>query len=166
MTAEHLKPLLDSTNCSQLFGEVATQFARGRIPEDVLSAVRMGRMTALQKPNGGVRGIVVGDVFRELVARTIAKQFAKQVEVATHLFQYALSTRAGTECVAHIVQALTRRDERAILLSVDGLGSVRFDCPWSHAPWFGGHARWRGTDSFRPPVLPESITVLVERRDG
>ena len=34
-------------------------------------------MTALQKPDGGVRGIVVGDVFRRVVARTIAQQYAK-----------------------------------------------------------------------------------------
>ena len=34
MTAEHLKPLLDSTNCSQLFGEVATQFAGSQNGQD------------------------------------------------------------------------------------------------------------------------------------
>ena len=80
-------------------------------------------MTALQKPDGGVRGIVVGDVFRRLVARTLAQQFSSQVEGATHPFQYALSTRAGTECVAHMVQALTSMDDRATILSVDGVGA-------------------------------------------
>ena len=58
-----------------------------------------------------------------MVARTIAKQFAEQAEGATHPFQYALSTRAGTECVARIVQALTRMDENATLLSIDGVGA-------------------------------------------
>ena len=53
MTAEHFKPLLESAMCSQLFSEVASQFARGRIPEDALTAVRVGRMTALQKSDGG-----------------------------------------------------------------------------------------------------------------
>ena len=38
------------------------------IPEAVL-ATRLGRMTALQKPAGGVRGIVVGDILRRLVLR-------------------------------------------------------------------------------------------------
>ena len=38
-----------------------------------LAAVRLGRMTALQKPDGGVRGIIVGDYFRRLVSRTLAK---------------------------------------------------------------------------------------------
>ena len=68
-------------------------------------------MTALQKPDGGVRGIVVGDVMRRLLARTLAQQFGPQAEAATHPFQYALSTRAGTECVAHLVQALTSSDK-------------------------------------------------------
>ena len=39
-----------------------------------------------------------------------AKQFAEQAKGATHSFQYILSKRAGTECVAHIVQALTSMD--------------------------------------------------------
>ena len=68
-------------------------------------------MTALTTPDGGVRGIVVGDVFRRVVARTIAQQFALMAEGATHPFQYALSTRAGTECVAHVAQALTELDK-------------------------------------------------------
>ena len=55
----------------------------------------MGRMTALRKANGGVRGIVVGDVVRRLVARPMVQQLGPQVESATAPFQYALSTRAG-----------------------------------------------------------------------
>ena len=74
---EHLRPLLESGFCTALLGEVATQFARGQVPEEVLSAVRLGKMTAVQKPDGGVRGIVVGDVFRRLA---LAKQFAKQAQ--------------------------------------------------------------------------------------
>ena len=62
MTVEHLRPLMESGVCTALLGEVATQFARGQVPEEVLPAVRLGRMTALQKPDGGVRGIVVGCV--------------------------------------------------------------------------------------------------------
>ena len=123
MTVEHPRQLLESGVCTTLLGEVATQFARGHVPEEVLPAVRLGKMTAFQKPDGGVRGIVVGDVFRRLVARTLAKQFAEQAQVATHPFQYALSTRAGTECVAHVVQTLTSQDRSATILSIDGVGA-------------------------------------------
>ena len=76
MTEEDLRPLLGSGVCTALLGEVATQFARGQVPE-VLLEVKLGRMTAFQKPDGGVRGMMVGDVFRLLVGRTLAKQFAE-----------------------------------------------------------------------------------------
>ena len=83
-------------------------------------------MTTLRKPSGGMRGIVVGDVFRRLVARTLAQQFAKKVESATAPFQHALNTRAGCECVSHALQSLTDLDESATLLSVDGVGAFDF----------------------------------------
>ena len=62
-------------------------------------------------------------MFRRLVGRTLAKQFAEQGQAATHPFQYALSTRAGTECVAHVVQALTSLDPSATMLSIGGVGA-------------------------------------------
>ena len=64
-------------------------------------------------PTGGVRGIVVGDFVRRLVARTLAQQLGPAVESATTPFQFALSTKAGSECIAHVAQAL----------SVDGIGA-------------------------------------------
>ena len=64
-------------------------------------------MTALAKPDGGVRGIVAGDVIRRLVARTMAQQLGDAVEAATSPYQYALRTKAGCECVAHVLQGLT-----------------------------------------------------------
>ena len=50
------------------------------------ASIRQGRMIALQKPLGGVRGIVVGDVVRRLVARTMAQQHsARQWRQRLHL---------------------------------------------------------------------------------
>ena len=105
MTAEHLK------------------FARGRMPAEILQAVRIGRMMALQKPQGGVRGIVVGDFLRRSVARTLAQQLGPAVELHTSPFQSALSTKSGCECVAHIAQAMTDMDPNTTLLSVDDIGA-------------------------------------------
>ena len=47
-----------------------------------LEGIRLGRLTALKKPDGGVRWIVVGDIMRRFVARTIAKQVAKEADTA------------------------------------------------------------------------------------
>ena len=67
MRTEHLRPLLDNDDDCNMFHEVAQSFAQASIPEEILATLRVGQMTALQKPNGGVRGIVVGgDVIRRL----------------------------------------------------------------------------------------------------
>ena len=97
--------------------------ARGDVPTSATEGIRLGRLTALKKPDGGVRGIVVGDILRRFVARTIAKQVAKEAEQATAPFQYTLSTKAGCECVAHIIQTMTDQDAEATVVSIDGVGA-------------------------------------------
>ena len=89
----------------------------------MVDVLRRRSITALQKPDGGVRGITVGEVFRRLVSRTIAQQLAPAVEEAISPFQHALTTRSGCECVAHAVPALTDVDGRATILSIDGIGA-------------------------------------------
>ena len=70
-----------------------------------------------------MRGIVAGDILRRLVGRTLAQQLGKAVELATSPFQYALPTRAGSECVAHVLQALTARNSEATIMSIDGISA-------------------------------------------
>ena len=48
---------------------------------------------------------------------------SEDVEKATKTFQFALSTRAGCECVSHVLQTLLEMDENTTLLSVDGVGA-------------------------------------------
>ena len=97
MTSEYLRPLLARpADLHWLF----------RAGEQMVEAICMGRMTARQKTDGGVRRIAAGDVMRRLVGRTVAQQMMPAVEGFTPPFQYALRTRAGTECVAHMFQAV------------------------------------------------------------
>ncbi len=123
VTADHLKVLLEDEATSNLFCEMCQELAEADVPREAIAAKCLGRLTALQKSNGGVRGIVAGDIVRRLVSRTIAQQIGPEVEEATSPHQYALSTRAGTECVAHALQALTAQDERMTVLSIDGVGA-------------------------------------------
>ena len=80
-------------------------------------------VSALSKTDGGVRGIVVGDIIRRLVARTMSKQIAKKVEETTAPFQYALTSKAGCECVPHILQTLTDSNQETTIISIDGVGA-------------------------------------------
>ena len=92
LTTEHLRPLLDDARALHLFFMVAQKLARADVPEAVVDLTRVGRLTSLTKPDGGVRGIVAGDVVRRLVARTISQQLGPEVEQATSPNQYAMST--------------------------------------------------------------------------
>ena len=105
------------------FYEFASLLARGEVPGEVMEILRMGRITALSKPDGGVRGITVGDILRRWVSRTVAQQHSIRVEIATAPIQYALSTRVGCECIAHVIQTLTSIDEEATVVSIDGVGA-------------------------------------------
>ena len=102
---------------------MAESLARAEVPDAVTQTIRMGRMTALRKPSGGVRGIVAGDIISRLVARTMAQQLGPQVEAATSPFQCALSTRAGSECVAHVLQGLCELDDQCTVTSTDGISA-------------------------------------------
>ncbi len=123
LTSDHLKVLLEDDVALDLLHELAQDLATADVHEEIVSALRLGRLTALRKPGGGVRGIVAGDVLRRLVARTMAQQINDEVEAATAPHQYALSTRAGTECVAHALQAITAEDGNMTILSIDGIGA-------------------------------------------
>eukprot|EP00969_Alexandrium_andersonii_P242849 10728266-Alexandrium_andersonii.AAC.1 len=48
----------------------------------IVEALALGSLTALRKDDGRIRGIVAGDTFRRIVARTIAQQSADAFEEA------------------------------------------------------------------------------------
>ena len=83
MTSEHIFPLLRNPRDGELLCQLATEVARAELPADIVKVIRMGRMTALKKPQGGVRGIVVGDIMRRLVARTMARALGTKFQDAT-----------------------------------------------------------------------------------
>ena len=99
------------------------RLARAEIPAVVVPWIGLGRMVAVRKPSGGVRGLVVGDVLRRLVSRTLAQQFAERFDAACQPYQYALSARCGSEALVHTLQYLTQTSPAMTVLSVDGVGA-------------------------------------------
>ena len=75
-----LRVCLDDCEVLQLLLLAAEDFARGSPPAEVTQLFTMATMTAVSKTDGGVRGIATGTSFRRLVARTLARQFMKDVE--------------------------------------------------------------------------------------
>ena len=113
---------LDDYEVFQLLFRAAEDFARADVPDGTRVACMSATMTALQKLDGRVRGVATG-TSRRLVAKTLARQFSKQVEATCAPFQFALSTRAGTDCVGHAIRALTDADPTATVLSIEGIGA-------------------------------------------
>ena len=121
-----LQMCLHDVELLQILTSAAEDFARAAVPRVVFKAFQQGNMTALLKMDGGVRGIAPGTSFRRLVANVQQgsgtsvlnlplehhsagwwRKFSKEVERACAPFQFALSTRAGTDCVGHVIRALS-----------------------------------------------------------
>ena len=101
-TYEMLQVCLDDVEVLQMLTSAAEKFSIAALPRVVSKLSSKHNMTALLKRDGGVRGIATGTSFRMLVAKSLARQFSKEVERACVQFQFALSTRAGTDCVGHV----------------------------------------------------------------
>ena len=70
-----------------------------------------------------MRGIVAGDAFRRMVGKVLARQYAKEFDQATAPFQFALSTRAGTDALGLLLRGVTDADPEAVVVSLDGIGA-------------------------------------------
>ena len=117
MRYEHLRVLIDDDDLWGAFALMAQSYARAEMPVSVMQATRLGRMTALKKDNGRIRGIVASSLFRRLVCKTVARQYAEIFMESTAPFQYALQTKAGTEALAHALRYLAENDNEVVIIS-------------------------------------------------
>ena len=122
MTCEHLRPLLDEVRAMQQLFKLGENLARAQVPPVVVNMVRCGRMTVLAKPDGGVRGVVSGDVLRRLVARTMAQQLGPAVKAAT-------SPQGRGVSASHTLQGLCELNPRTTITSIDGVGACDLISP-------------------------------------
>ena len=124
LTTDTLRILLDDDTATTNLIRVARHFAPSQYPQPKIArAIGLGRMVALTKPNGRVRGIVVGDVLRRLVSRCLAQKYVQPIHTACQPHQFALATRSGTEAVVHALTAVTEANPTHTILSVDGVGA-------------------------------------------
>ena len=104
----------------ELLAYAASALAKARVPPVVSAALALARMTALRKPDGGVRGIAAGDVFRRLVSRALAKTWAATFDEATRPYQQALSARSGMDALVARLRIALETDPDVTVVSLDG----------------------------------------------
>ena len=162
MTVEHLRPLLESGVCSTLLEEVATQFARGQVPEEVLPAVRLGKMTALQKPDGGVRGIVEmcfgGWSLGLSPSNSPSKHKERHIPSSTHSPPGQAQSVSPTWCRPSPVGSKCHHPVHR------WCWGLRFHLKKGNVSWPHGHGGRREAGSFRETLLQQPFDIHLGRR--
>ena len=68
---EFLKLALGSEGMTNDLFAIASRYAQADIPDSINLALRMCKLTAIQKANGKVRGLNAGDTLRRLVCQIL-----------------------------------------------------------------------------------------------
>uniref|UniRef100_A0A0G4IEJ2 Uncharacterized protein n=1 Tax=Chromera velia CCMP2878 TaxID=1169474 RepID=A0A0G4IEJ2_9ALVE len=155
---EHLSYFLPRDGSAQArILRIATCLARGDAPVGFISLLAGGRCFALNKNARGteVRPIVVGDVLRRWVTRTILLEFGIQFEQHLAPLQFTVRTRAGTEKLFRCVQTCLQWSPSSAVLNLDALNAfnaynqqVIMDQVHTHFPQlYSFFALWYGTPS-------------------
>ena len=107
--ALNYKPTAHACTCSRDLADwlcrVVQKVAAGGPPLVVGRALAAARLIALQKGNGDVCPIAIGDALRCLVARSICVQEKASMADAFSPVQYGVAVPGGLEQVVHQVQA-------------------------------------------------------------
>ena len=101
---EHLKACLSSQELTNLLCSAIQGVAAGSPPPVVGEALAAARLIALEKSNGDVRPIAVGDSLRRLTARAICIQEKDSMCELFDPIQYGVATPGGLDLVVHQVQ--------------------------------------------------------------
>ena len=104
---EYYKPCLEDDIAFDALYGVAQRLAKAEIPETVRDGLLYSSLTAILKPNSRVRGISSGDIFRRLVAKTLAKQFQNDLRQAVRPHNFGIYDRSGTDAAIHMLRYLT-----------------------------------------------------------
>jgi len=120
---EFVRICLEEDTSFNLLYDAAQQLANADVPREIVEALALSKLTALLKPNGRVRGIASGDVFRRLVTKTLARQKQETFRDAVAPANFGLCHRGGTDSLVHLVQFLLEEDPNRVVLSIDGVGA-------------------------------------------
>ena len=99
-----------------LFFRLGDQLVRAAVPGPIIDALRLGRMTALQKPNGGIRGIVAGDDWShaQWPSKWVVQWRRQPLPTSTHY-------RPVPDC--HGLQTLCEANPETTLVSINGVSA-------------------------------------------
>ena len=115
-------PMNTSENVGAMHVFFSDQLARASVPGPIIDALRLGRMTAFQKPNGW-HSRNCRRRHHPKIGLTYNDPANGSCSGEGNHHQYALSTRAGCECVSHALQTMCEANPETTLVSIDGVSA-------------------------------------------
>jgi hypothetical protein len=114
-----IKALAPIQACLDRMLTLLNYFLLGDIPDTISKHLQMGSLTALSKPNGGVRPIVTRDTWLRLLSKCIV--VTEQPKLASHLppTQTGVGLQGGTEFVIHTARRLLNTHPSWCLMAID-----------------------------------------------
>ncbi|MDR3543132.1 MAG: reverse transcriptase domain-containing protein [Desulfosporosinus sp.] len=101
-----LKVVAKSTTSQTLLASLLNRILHQDCPLQILSCLRDGLLTVLDKPNGGVRPTVSSDAFLKLLARSIGNSEQEVASAPLAPIQAGVGLKSGSEFVVHTVRML------------------------------------------------------------
>ena len=124
-TNEMLRVCLDDPEVFQLLFRAAEDCAAATMPETARKAFMSATMTALRETLTAMCVALLQQAHLSVgwLPKRWHASLEKAVEATCAPFQFALSTRAGSDCVGHAIRAVTEANHHATVLSIDGVGA-------------------------------------------
>ena len=102
---KHLLPLVSSVKCMQGIGAIMVDIANGVFTGAVKRALTACTLLPLEKPNGGIRPIGIGNTFVRLAKIYAVKMSACDLKSMFPSIQLGAGQKGGCERVLHALQA-------------------------------------------------------------
>jgi len=101
---------------------VVNLMARGEVPAEIQPWLCGASLAALPKPSGDLRPVAVGETWRRLAGKVLAKATVPELRSHFEPLQMGVGTSGGCEAIVHVVRqwlARNRHDVNRVLLTLD-----------------------------------------------
>ena len=141
---EFLAPLSDHPDAARALACAVADVALGHAGEGTLNEFLRARLIPFLKPNGGVRPIAIGTIFRRVLCRALCAHFGPAVREAVGDGQFALQ-ECGAELIHKVVFSHMAKHPEHVTFAVDvsnAFGSLDRAEALKEAGCINGLTRW------------------------
>ena len=118
-TAELLHPCLDDDTNLEAFCLLFSRLISGTLPLETRQTLTASRLIALDKGEGKVRPIAIGELFYRLSAKLALRLHKDQIAKALEKHQYGVGKPGGMEIITHSISYILQENPDLTCLQLD-----------------------------------------------